>query len=140
MSEVHQGGCYCGAVRYRVTAALRNIVICHCGQCRRLNGHCGAHSKAPTDSIEITRDQGLAWFQISADARRGFCRSCGSPLFWEFAGQPGTGIVAGSLDDSSKLTTLGHIFVADKPAWYDIDDGLPRFAQSSSGAFDGDAT
>ena len=133
-----QGGCYCGAVRYQVAGALRDVVNCHCGQCRKLNGNFGAHAKAPTAKLTITQDGGLAWFQISDSARRAFCRHCGSPLFWQADGQAGTGIVAGSLDDSRALRSLGHIFVDAKPPWTLIDDGLPQFGQSSAGAFPGD--
>ena len=74
----HNGGCYCGAVRYRVEGPLRGVINCHCNQCRKLNGNFGAHSKAPTEDIEIIRQDGLSWFQITDSARRGFCHRCGT--------------------------------------------------------------
>ena len=137
--KISSGGCYCGAVRYQVTGPLRDVVNCHCSECQRLNGNFGSHSKAPTRHLAITADDGLTWFQISAAARRAFCRRCGSALFWESQDQPSTGIVAGSLDDSSELTTLGHIFVAEKPAYYQLTDDLPQFTGSSDGEFTGDS-
>lgn len=133
------GGCFFGAVRYRVNGPLRGIVNCHCTQCQKLNGSYGAHCKALTRDLELIDDQGLAWYQISDHARRGFCFRCGSPLFWEARGQSGTGIIAGSLDDSGDLRTIGHIFVADKPAYCEINDALPQFTQSSDGALPGDS-
>lgn len=132
------GGCQCGAVRYRVSGSLRDVVNCHCRECQRLNGNFGSHSKARSEDIAITEDKGLAWYQISANARRGFCRNCGASLFWEASGQPGTGIIAGSLDDTSELHTLGHIFVSEKAGYYEITDGLPQFEKSSEGGFSGD--
>jgi len=43
------------------------------------------------------------------------------------------------VDDSSNLKTLGHIFVDDKPVYYEITDDLPQYPQSSAGAFSGDS-
>lgn len=133
------GACFCGAVRYRVNGPLRGIVNCHCTQCQKLNGNFGAHSKALTRDIELIDDRGLTWYQISDNARRGFCCRCGSPLFWEARGQSGTGIIAGSLDHTADLRTIGHIFVADKPGYCEINDALPQFARSSDGALAGDS-
>ena len=132
------GGCHCGAVRYEISGPLRGVVMCHCTECQKLNGHLGAHSKAPTAAIRIVRDDGLQWYPINDNARRGFCRQCGSPLFWEARGQFATGIVAGSLDDPAGLELLGHIFVGEKPSYSVIGDDLPRFEASSDGAFPGD--
>ena len=71
-------------------------------------------------------------------ARRGFCGECGASLFWEPVDQPGTGILAGSLDQPSGLRTIGHIFVGEKADFIEIAGEAPRFAGSSRGALDGD--
>lgn len=138
-TKISTGGCFCGAVRYRVSGPLRGVVNCHCKQCQKLNGNFGAHSKALTRNIEITSDDALTWFRISPTTRRGFCNRCGSSLFWEALGQSGTGIIAGSLDNPDELTTIGHIFVDDKPGYYEINDDLPQFPKSSKGALPGDS-
>ena len=132
------GGCHCGAVEYEIAGPLRGVVNCHCGQCTRLNGHYGAHSKARKRDLAITRDAGLAWYPITDVARRGFCRLCGTPLFWDHVEQDGIGIVAGSLNPPTGLQTIGHIFVDDKADFYEICDAAPRFAGSSQGRLDGD--
>jgi hypothetical protein len=136
--KTYTGGCHCGAVKYKATGPLRDIVICHCGECQRLNGSAGWHSRAMNDRLSVTEDRGLAWYQITDRARRGYCRECGSPLFWQIDEQDSTGIVAGSLDDASDIEPIGHIFVRDKAPYYAIDDDLPRFEQSSDGALQGD--
>ena len=132
------GGCQCGAVRYQVAGPLRDVVVCHCRECQRLNGNFGSHSKTRNQDLTLTREDGLAWYQISDKARRGFCRICGSHLFWQSDGQPSTGIVVGSLDDTSGLKMLGHIFVGEKAPYYEITDDLPQFEQSSDGKLPGD--
>ena len=136
--QISSGGCQCGAVRYQVSGPLRDVVNCHCTECQRLNGNFGAHSKARTEHLEITENSGLNWYHINPAVRRGFCRQCGSSLFWEAMEQPWTGIIAGSLDDSSPLNTIGHIFVEEKAGFFEITDDLPQFQKSSDGKLPGD--
>ena len=132
------GGCLCGAVRYEVRGPLRDIVNCHCSMCQRQHGNFGPHSKARKENITVTKSDGLEWFKTSDIARRGFCRVCGSSLFWEPFNLDGTGIVAGSLDAPTGLKTIGHIFVGEKSDFYEIDDNLPQFEASSDGELVGD--
>ena len=132
------GGCHCTAVRYEISGPVRHVVACHCSECQRLNGSVGAHSKASNDSLTIVEQRGLSWYRIGENAQRGFCRECGSPLFWQMDGQPSTGIVVGSLDDTSDLKMIGHIFVSEKASYYEITDGSPQFDQSSDGELPGD--
>lgn len=132
------GGCLCGAVRYEVHGALRDVINCHCTMCQRLHGVFGAHSKAKKANIRIIEDGGLTWYATSNKARRGFCRECGAHLFWEPVAQDATGIVAGTLDPPTGLKTMGHIFIGEKCDFYDLSDELPKFEASSDGALDGD--
>ena len=131
--NVTTGGCLCGAVRYEVTGPLRDVVNCHCSMCQKLHGSHGPHSKARKVNIRITNDTGLAWYKTSEVARRGFCKICGSSLFWEPFELDATGIIAGSLDQPTRLKTMGHIFVAEKSDFYQIHDDLPQFEGSSNG-------
>ncbi|MGI9450931.1 MAG: GFA family protein [Geminicoccaceae bacterium] len=132
-NTITEGGCLCGAVRYQVKGHLRDVVNCHCSMCQRLHGNFGPHSKARKVNITVTKSDGLAWYETSEVARRGFCRICGSGLFWEPFDQEATGIIAGSLDGPTGLGTMGHIFVGEKPEFYEISDNLPQFEGSSHG-------
>ena len=127
------GGCLCGAVRYEVRGPLRDVVNCHCSMCQRLHGSFGPHSKARKVNITVTKADGLAWYKTSEVARRGFCRACGSSLFWEPFELDATGIIAGSLDGPTGLKTMGHIFVGEKSDFYEIVDDLPQYDGSSNG-------
>lgn len=139
IQERHGGGCLCGAVRYEVRGPLRDVVNCYCSMCQKLHGGFGPHSKAAKTDIVILEGRGLKWYASSERARRGFCGECGSSLFWEPANQPGTGILAGSLDQPTGLKTIGHIFVGEKADFTEIAGGAPRFEGSSEGALEGDA-
>jgi hypothetical protein len=127
------GGCLCGAVRYRLNASLRQVSVCHCGQCLRWHGHAGAYTAVPKEALELLAgaDQ-LAWYRSSDTARRGFCRSCGSSLFWQADARDHVSIATGTLDDTSGLRTVVHIFVAGKPGYYDLADDLPRHGQGGA--------
>lgn len=120
------GSCLCGAVRYRVTGPMRQVVGCHCRQCRKQTGHYMAASAVRLVHFELTQDRGLKWYRASEEARRGFCAECGSTLFWQADGADTIALAAGAIDDDTGLATEAHIFVADKGDYYDLDDGLPQ--------------
>lgn len=121
MSEA--GGCLCGAVTYLVTGPLRPVIACHCVQCRKSSGHHVAATSVAREDIEISGE--VTWFQSSKTARRGFCGTCGSNLFWDGAGA-NLSIFAGTLDGKTGLAMAGHIFCADKGDYYEITDDLPK--------------
>ncbi|SMH59580.1 GFA family protein [Azospirillum agricola] len=121
------GGCLCGGVRFLATERPMGVVNCHCGQCRRFHGHLGAYITVPRDTVFFDADSTLVWYRSSDKAERGFCGRCGSSLFWKGDGNAWVDIAAGTLDQPTGLTTLRHIFVADKADYYAIDDGLERF-------------
>ena len=131
--KITNGGCLCGAVRYEVVGPLRDVVNCHCSMCQRLHGNFGPHSKARKINITVTKDDSLAWYKTSDIAQRGFCRNCGSGLFWEPFELDATGIIAGTLDGRTEIKTIGHIFVGEKSDFYEIDDNMPQFEGSSDG-------
>ncbi|MGF1611134.1 MAG: GFA family protein [Kiloniellales bacterium] len=123
----HSGGCLCGGVRYRVAGPLRDVMNCHCSQCRRAHGHFAAYAAARTRDLVLLRQGGLAWYASSERARRGFCRICGASLFWQPSELDYVAIAAGSLDQPSGLRTRGHIYVADKGDYYEIADDLAQY-------------
>ena len=120
------GSCLCGAVRYEVTGTLRDVVNCHCAQCRKTHGHVGAYTNAPRDAVAITESRGLKWYRSSDFARRGFCGECGGTLFWERDGAAVISIAAGTLDAPTGLKTVLQIHTASAGDYYAIDDRIPR--------------
>lgn len=122
------GGCLCGAVTYKTKGPLRPVVACHCVQCRKTSGHHVAATAVARDSLEINGR--VTWFQSSETAKRGFCGTCGSNLFWD-GSDAHISIFAGTLDGVTGLETAGHIYCADKGDYYGIADGEPQFSQDS---------
>ena len=124
------GGCLCEAVRFAVTGPLREVLICHCGQCRRQHGHAAAFTNAPRKRVRFLEERGLAWYRSSESAERGFCRECGSCLFWRRVGSQTLSVTAGSLDQPTGLACAAHVFTAWKGDYYEIaEDGLMRCSE-----------
>ena len=114
------GRCLCGAVTFKVKGELRQVLVCHCSQCRRSSGHQWAATAAPVEAIEIDCEETLSWYRSSSRAKRGFCRRCGSSLFWREDGSPSLSIAAGSLDVPTGLNTQEHIYFDDASDYYKI--------------------
>ncbi len=102
-TEVHQGGCLCGAIRYRATGAPLRVGLCHCGQCRRQTGSAlPSFVTWPRKAVEITKGK-PAGIRLSDYATREFCRDCGSPLFWRADKGEEITVLLGSLDDAEAM-------------------------------------
>ena len=125
------GGCLCGAVRFVVNGPMRSIVACHCGQCRRAHGNFAAYSACAAEHLHVEDEGALAWYAASDRARRGFCRRCGSSLFWDPHCADYVAVAAGALDDAGDLRLVRHVYTAGVPDWYRIADGLEQREGSS---------
>lgn len=128
-TAVHGGRCLCGSVRFEARGELRPVIYCHCESCRRQSGHFFACTSVPHDRLTVHDDAGtLTWFSATPAAERGFCRTCGSVLFWKPAEGARISIEAGCFDEPSGLVASHHIFLGEKGSYYEITDGLPQFA------------
>jgi hypothetical protein len=125
-----RGSCLCGAVSFLVDGELTPPDACHCSQCRKTSGHYWASTDVPRAALAISGEDQLAWYRSSEKVKRGFCRNCGSPLFWDAAGRQNISISMGAFEEPTKTHLEKHIFVPDKGDYYDIADGLPRFGSS----------
>lgn len=125
-SQRATGRCLCNAVTYTVDGPLREAIACHCSQCRRSSGNFVVATAAANGDLTVDGVANLAWHRSSDAAERGFCRACGSNLFWRRFGGDRTSIMAGTLDPPTGVSIALHIFVADKSDFYDITDDAPR--------------
>lgn len=131
-----EGGCLCGAVRYRFDAEPFGAGYCHCSMCRKSSGAPAiAAASVPRGSLVIAQGQeALRRYRSSPAVTRVFCATCGGQLFFDVADEPDSiDVWLGSLDDPGAVPPTFHIYVADKVAWFEIDDDLPRYAQGRKG-------
>ncbi|MFA6153612.1 GFA family protein [Mesorhizobium sp.] len=122
----YEGGCLCGAVRYRADAAPINERICHCRLCQRAIG-AAFNARVLFRIDDVTIEGTLATADSSPDIKRGFCPSCGTTMFSRRDAAGIMGITTGSLDDPSAFKPQMHIYTASKQAWVILDDGLPQY-------------
>jgi hypothetical protein len=124
------GRCLCGAVRYEVRGPLRDVVLCHCVECRRAHGSVGAYAATALDDLTVPDESALRWVdspESDHGARRGFCVECGSSLFWHGRDLPRIGIAAGTLDRPTGVRVAAHIYTHQAGDWDELPpDGLPR--------------
>lgn len=124
------GGCLCGAVRFRVTAAPFYARYCHCTMCQRITGgpfHVGA--TVPIEAFAFTQGEPRA-YESSPGYVRLFCGACGSAMGFQARDKPKLAYFAlGCLDDPNAIEPQFHMFTSNQVKWCDIAKGLPRHAE-----------
>lgn len=124
---VHVGGCLCGQVRFRIEAAAGPSRACWCRDCQRLAANGTVNVMFPSEAIEVT---GVTQsHQKAADSgntvTRRFCPQCGTQLFSDSTGRPGTTVVRlGTLDDPSSVRPTSAIWTRSAPSWACIDPAI----------------
>ena len=124
-----KGSCECQGDVFELTGELRDVVFCHCSQCRKTSGHYWAATQVSKGNLNSIKATSLSWFDSSDKARRGFCSVCGSSMFYERKGIDKISVSAGSLEIPTSLDRMRHIYVASKGDYYDISDDLPQFEE-----------
>ena len=124
-----KGSCECQGVVFELIGELRDVVFCHCSQCRKTSGHYWAATQVSKGNLNLIKATSLSWYDSSDKARRGFCSVCGSSMFYERKGIDKISVSAGSLELPTSLDRMRHIYVSSKGDYYDISDDLPQFAE-----------
>ena len=120
------GGCFCGAVRYRIDGGLRNARCCHCSRCRKIfSGASSAYAEVEGFSWTEGEDS-LSVFKTHADWGVCFCRLCGSTLAGQHAGEV-HGVTLGSVDGDPGVAVQMHIYVGSKAPWDEIGGTAPQY-------------
>ena len=120
------GECGCGSVVFTVKAPVSDVTWCHCARCQKFHGGPGAYATAPRGALSFQRRDGLAWWDASPTVQRGFCRQCGSSLFFSDSNEATLSLCPGALTSPTGIKSRSHIFIGSKPDWYQVDDGLPQ--------------
>ena len=130
-TDTIEGGCFCGALRYRSAGGPLRGSICHCGTCRKVGG-------SPVLAWSILDTAGFEWiagapkeYWSSETAARGFCDECGTPLTFRFDEQVSDaviGVTTASIDRPAAFPPTRHLWVSSRLPWVDMPDGLPRNA------------
>lgn len=140
MGEMQEGGCVCGAVRYRVRAAPQAGLVCHCTWCQRRSGSAFSFvayfNDADVEFLQgrLTRyehrsDETGRWLRIE------FCPTCGTPVTHTTELRPGIrGISAGTLDDPDCFRIDRHIWTRSARGWVAVPGDVDVYEKGSAGA------
>ena len=124
-----EGGCLCGAARYRADGEPINVRVCHCRLCQKALGAAfNARILFRQDQVRLTGRIGS--INSSPDLKRGFCSCCGTTLFSARDSLQAIGLTAGSLDQPSRFRPEMHIWVSSKQPWLVLADGLPQYPEA----------
>lgn len=131
--SVQEGGCLCGAVRYRVSLPDSvSPVHCHCTICRRVSGApVTTWVTAPRAAFTVTKGAPKT-YDSSDHGKRQFCPDCGAQLtFWTSHHPDFIDVTVGTLDHPGRFPAARHIWLDDKIAWLQLDQDLPGEPQES---------
>lgn len=131
MAAPCNGGCACGAVRYRVTAEPLISYLCHCTECqRRTSSAFGLNMQVPAESLEITQGEPTSRTRTADSGNElalNFCGECGTTLFSVPGARPQVRVIyCGTLDDPSWVPVKLHIWSESALPWAIGDDGVER--------------
>ena len=137
MAQVHEGGCSCGAVRYRVASTPMRTSVCHCRFCQRRTGSAfGIGIFFRDEDVEFLRGE-LKTYEHRSDEthrwlRMQFCAICGNTISWTVEALPGVRAIAGgSLDDPDWLELNRHVWLRSAQRWVPVPQGVERFDEGS---------
>ena len=128
-----EGGCACGAVRYRLTAAPLIVHACHCRDCQRLSGSAFAVNiwieRCFVDADQARLGATMATAGSGKPQEIFRCPACGTALWSKYHAAPGDTVLlrAGTLDDPAAVEPDIHIFTRSKLPWVQLPAGAPAF-------------
>jgi hypothetical protein len=130
--QIHQGGCLCSAIRFRISGEPIFSCICHCASCRRASG-------APTVAwLTFNRGQVRILtgppriFRSSQGVVRQFCATCGSQISYETIASPTTvDITTASMDNPNLFPPTQEVWLEHRLSWQSANETLAQFRRSS---------
>ena len=121
-----EGGCLCGAVRYRIEPTELDSAYCHCRTCQLASGSpVVASFSVPAARFSYTRGTPRS-YRSSAEARREFCGTCGTQLLFRPDHRRYADINTATLDDPAAVPPSYHIWHRSRISWFETADTLPR--------------
>lgn len=124
------GGCFCGAVTYRIGAPLKHARSCHCSRCRKaFSGAGSAYAEVEPGTLEWTDAEPAIYRVDGGPWGIAFCSSCGSTL----AGVVGTqahGVTLGCIDGDPGVQIEHHQFVGSRAPWDHVGGDAPQYDEA----------
>jgi hypothetical protein len=125
------GRCLCGAITFTAEGVETHYHACHCGMCRRWSGG-GPFFTASTHGVAFEGTEHLARYASSDWAERGFCRTCGTTLFYFLKPTKTYMMSVGAFDEPSPFRLVLEIFIDNKPEGYALAGDHPRWTEAET--------
>jgi catechol 2,3-dioxygenase-like lactoylglutathione lyase family enzyme len=131
VAETFEGGCLCGALRYRATGPASQATLCHCASCRRASAAPAvAWVSFPAGSFAFTRGEPRR-FRSSPPVERCFCAACGTPLTYRHdAFHDVVDVTTASLDAPERFPPADHTWASERLAWWRPEPRWPELPRS----------
>ncbi|RYX92296.1 MAG: aldehyde-activating protein [Comamonadaceae bacterium] len=136
-SNTWNGGCACGGIRYGISGAPVFMNHCQCRDCQGSSGtgH-GSYLTFPAEGVTLT-GSATHWEHTGDSGNvktRGFCPTCGSPVYLRFSKMPGIFTVhAASLDEPGRFNPQVVTYHMRAQPWDALDPALPAFDKMPPG-------
>ena len=114
-----RGHCLCGEVRITARKAATSVGACHCKMCRRWGGGPFMEIDCGTE-VEFEGEDNISVFDSSRWAERGFCRTCGTHLFYRLKESGQHMVPVGLFEDANDLVFESQVFIDERPAYYEF--------------------
>ena len=132
-AQPREGGCQCGNLRYRLTAAPLRLYVCHCRDCQKQSSSAfGMSLIMRPEAVLLLRREPKVW-TTRADSGAiktcAFCRDCGSRIYHATDDKHAPiSIKAGTLDDTAWLQPSDHIWTSHAQRWLHLEAGAFRLS------------
>lgn len=136
MTDVLEGGCLCGTVRFRATEAPLRTLACHCRFCQKVTGSAYfAESMFPMSAVQFNGGEMKRYEHVSDGSQKKvwvhFCANCGTTVSLTFERWPDVrGIARGCYDDPDAVTVSSHIWTRSAQGGTALPEGVDCFAQA----------
>jgi hypothetical protein len=132
MTATFEGGCACGAVRYRMTSPPMAVHCCHCRDCQRQTGSAFVLNALIEAARVEVQTGAVVRSSMPTDSGRPHgiyrCSSCGTAVWSEYGGLEKLRFMrVGTLDEPRALAPTVHIYTRSKHPWVRLPDGVPAF-------------
>lgn len=115
------GSCLCGVVRITANKPSKKVGACHCGMCRKWGGGPFMEIDCGTD-ITFEGENSIKVYNSSNWAERGFCKKCGSHLFYRLKESKQHMVPVGLFDDQEYFVFKSQVFIDKKPSFYSFSN------------------
>jgi len=124
MIKIAKGSCLCDLVQFKIDLPSKWVAHCHCSLCRKAHG-AGYVTWLGVENNHfrfLNGETAVKWYKSSQSAKRGFCKNCGSTVFFKSTKWPGEmHIVLANMDQPIDMVPAANVNYSSHVDWMPID-------------------